>query len=117
MRITMPLSFPGTLTEEEYLAITAFLARAHGVWDGRSLDAAHAHELRLPAPALQATAVPEAQGNGNAEQNSGSTPAAVHPPLEDAPAAAGSIATLSWPAVLLVVLLLVGGIGLWLRIR
>jgi hypothetical protein len=37
--VTMPYFFPGDLTEEEYLAIVAHLAREHGIWDGMRLTA------------------------------------------------------------------------------
>jgi mono/diheme cytochrome c family protein len=37
--VTMPYFFPGDLTEEEYLAIVAHLAREHGIWDGMHLTA------------------------------------------------------------------------------
>lgn len=43
----MPFNAPGSLDEEEYLAITAFLAREHGVWDGQPLRADNAARLRL----------------------------------------------------------------------
>ena len=36
-RVAMPYEFPGTLSDAEYLAITAFLARAHDAWDGSPL--------------------------------------------------------------------------------
>ena len=35
--VTMPYFFPGELTEEEYLAILAFIARENKIWDGETL--------------------------------------------------------------------------------
>jgi len=35
--VTMPYFFPGDLTEEEYLAILAFIARENKIWDGETL--------------------------------------------------------------------------------
>ena len=39
MQRAMPYQDPGSLTEEEYLAILAFLARAHDAWEGTRLEA------------------------------------------------------------------------------
>ncbi len=52
MRAAMPFQAPGSLADEEYLSITAFLGRAHGVWNGAQLlDAAGLAGVRLrPAP-------------------------------------------------------------------
>lgn len=46
-RATMPFEYPGALTDEEYLAITAFLARAHGAWDGLPLTMENVEQVRL----------------------------------------------------------------------
>lgn len=35
--VAMPYFFPGDLTEEEYLAILAFIARGNNIWDGQTL--------------------------------------------------------------------------------
>lgn len=43
----MPYQDPGHLTEEEYLAITAFLARAHDLWDGTPLTAENVNNILL----------------------------------------------------------------------
>jgi cytochrome c len=37
IRAAMPLELPGRLTTEEYLAITAHIAREHSIWDGETL--------------------------------------------------------------------------------
>lgn len=41
MSVTMPLFFPGELSQEEYLAILAHLARENGIWDGATLTTAN----------------------------------------------------------------------------
>lgn len=45
----MPFWNPASLTEAEYLAITAHLARENGLWDGTELTAENAGELPLRA--------------------------------------------------------------------
>ncbi len=55
MAAAMPYQDPGYLTEEEYLAMTAFLAREHGVWDGTTLTTDNVSNFRLrPATATEA---------------------------------------------------------------
>ena len=58
MRAAMPFQARGSLKEEEYLAITAFLAREHGAWNGaQPLDAARLNGVSVrPAP-MDGTAV------------------------------------------------------------
>jgi hypothetical protein len=55
--VAMPYFFPGDLTQEEYLAITAHLARQNGLWDGTTLTAANLGNYRLraddPPPATE----------------------------------------------------------------
>lgn len=75
MVAAMPYQDPGHLSEEEYLAIAAFLARAHDVWDGTPLTAENAGNFRLrpgeatPTPTLTIEpGVPESQAN-NGEDN------------------------------------------------
>lgn len=101
--VAMPLFFPGELKEEEYLAILAHMARGNGVWDGRPLtmDTLIDYHLQPEAVAAQATAVPL------------TTPT---PPAPAAGAALGvSIGALLIVIAALVVLLLFGGVLLWLR--
>ena len=43
----MPYELPGKLTENEYLALTAHLAREHGIWDGTELNKENIGEMRL----------------------------------------------------------------------
>lgn len=129
IRVAMPLSFPGTLTEAEYLALTAYLARAHGVWDGRTLDATNVHELALPFATAQAATsagfVDEPVNQANVRTP---TPEPVVSPIDADSTAVGNHQAagledglqLSLPVVLFIALLavgVVGGLGLWLRHR
>jgi cytochrome c len=77
----MPLQNPGHLSEEEYLAITAFLARSHGVGDGMSLDTTSVYEVRLkPLPAGATETLALSQN----DQEKGTQPA--NNPIDSAPA-------------------------------
>lgn len=64
MRAAMPFQAPGSLKEEEYLAITAFLAREHGVWSAaQPLDEARVRNVPVrPAPDDWAAVVAGAVG-------------------------------------------------------
>jgi hypothetical protein len=61
--VTMPLFFPGELTQEEYLAILAHIARENGIWDGTPLTTDNLANYHLgpatvtAAPQAQATAI------------------------------------------------------------
>jgi cytochrome c len=64
IRQTMPLEMPGRLTKEEYLAITAHIAREHGIWDGITLTEENVSLVKLrPAakepPASQTPLAPQ----------------------------------------------------------
>ena len=52
MRAAMPFQTPGSLPDDEYVAITAFLARAHGAWgEAQPLGAARLSGVPVrPAP-------------------------------------------------------------------
>jgi hypothetical protein len=117
VRVAMPFPFPGALTEAEYLAITAYLARAHGVWDGRPLDPARAHQLRLQPLGTAAVEPTDELAN----QTGGLTPTPELVVTAVTPAAAAEhTPELNWPLALIIILLVVGGIGgigLWLRYR
>lgn len=93
IRVAMPYQDAGNLTQSEYLAIMAFLARAHGVWGGRPLTPDNLVDLHfVGAPPVTATPTPPAP----------------------APSAAPSI----WPAAGLLLLLgLVLGVWMWRRHR
>lgn len=64
MRAAMPYQAAGSLTEEEYLAILAFMARANGRWDGTVFNTNNiaAHSVRpltpTPPPTATATIIP-----------------------------------------------------------
>jgi hypothetical protein len=102
----MPYQDPGHLTEAEYLALTAFLAYRHDVWDGQPLTAERLAQVRL-RPAAAATPTPAG------------TPEPPHAPgsPDDQEDAAGSDLALAAAAVAAVALLLVGGLLLWQRSR
>jgi cytochrome c len=72
----MPYQDPGHLSEEEYLAITAFLARANNLWDGTPLTTENVGNFRLrPAEATStiASSVP-AEGQPNSQNGNQSQP-------------------------------------------
>jgi mono/diheme cytochrome c family protein len=60
-RVKMPFEYPGVLSDEEYLAVTAFLAQENGLWDGLPLTEANVARVQLrPAENVpEATATPE----------------------------------------------------------
>jgi mono/diheme cytochrome c family protein len=45
----MPFEYPGALSEEEALAVTAYLARAHEKWDGTPLTTENVSQIRWQA--------------------------------------------------------------------
>lgn len=61
VKAAMPYQAPGTLSDEEYLAITAFLAREHGVWDGRPLQTDTVEQLRFQQDVEATPATPRAE--------------------------------------------------------
>ena len=97
VQAVMPYEYPGVLSDEEYLAITAYLARQHEAWDDIPLDKQRAHELPLHDVAPPATPV--------------APPATT--PAEEPPGQQPALLAVS----LSVMLLLFGGIGLWRRMR
>ena len=50
IHIKMPYEYPGALSEEEALAVTAYLARAHGKWDGTPLTKDNVVSYRWQPP-------------------------------------------------------------------
>lgn len=96
----MPYQAPGSLGEESYLAITAFLAREHGIWNGTPLRVENVADVRF-RPAVD-TPVPRAAP----------TTAAKDPVAQPA-----RYTNLAPAALLLALPLLLGGLWLWLRHR
>jgi mono/diheme cytochrome c family protein len=101
IRASMPYWNPASLTDDEYLAITAHLARANGRWDGRQLtvESLAAEQTDVPQMAVPQTAVPAA-----------TTPTPAAPPP-----AAGGESMWGWAGLALAALVIGGGILLWLR--
>ncbi|MCA9873907.1 MAG: c-type cytochrome, partial [Anaerolineales bacterium] len=62
-RGAMPLEMPGRLTDDEYLAVMAFLAQKRGIWDGTPLTERSVLQVRLrpeeAPPAELSTPTPE----------------------------------------------------------
>jgi mono/diheme cytochrome c family protein len=61
---TMPFEYPGVLSDEEFLAITAFLAQENNIWDGTRLTKENMEQMRVrpaeatPTPEVTFTIVP-----------------------------------------------------------
>jgi len=110
IRGAMPYEAPGRLTDEEYLAITAYLARAHGAWDGIALNESNMVQLRLaPEEANQNVARQES------ELSSGDTNVlpAQEKPAQSLPGR--SFLPLLLVSSLLLVTIVAGGVWLWHR--
>lgn len=106
--VAMPYFFPGDLTQEEYLAITAFLARENGLWDGETLTTANLGRYRLHPAAGPPT--PDATG-GHLSSPDGAPPTA-------AATSASVFRTISFSNGLLglltvITILTIGGVILW----
>jgi len=102
MRAAMPYEAPGNLSDEEYLAITAFIARAHDVWDGTPLDETNMAQVQLRAPA---------------ERESGAGDATTVPSNDTDTRSRVGIATAAplLGGAIMLLFLVVGGAWLWLR--
>lgn len=76
IRAAMPYENPGGLKEEEYLAITAFIARAHGVGDRTPLTAANIAQFRFRPATEEGESISETENTGAAapEVQTGQTP-------------------------------------------
>lgn len=110
IRAAMPFEAPGNLSDEEYLAITAYLARAHGIWDGSPLNVENVHETQFNNSAGVTDdrtndrtdnpgTIPESQSGQTAEDQSG-----------------GNLSGLPVIVVgLAIILLFIGGAWLWRR--
>jgi len=99
--VAMPYFFPGDLTEVEYLAIVAHVARGNGLWDGRTLTTGNLREYAIPGSLVSLPAITSA------------TPA----PAAAVPAAGGGIGAIAWIVLAggVAVILALGGFVLWLR--
>ena len=99
--VAMPYFFPGDLTQEEYLAIVAHVARGNGLWDGRPLTTENLREYAIPGSLVSlpaATSVP-------------ATPAPVTPLAGGRISAVGLLLLAGGVAVLIAL----GGFVLWLK--
>ena len=99
--VAMPYFFPGDLTQEEYLAIVAHVARGNGLWDGRPLTTENLREYAIPGSLVSlpaATSVP-------------ATPAPVTPLAGGGISAVGLLLLAGGVAVLIAL----GGFVLWLK--
>ncbi|MBP6016670.1 MAG: c-type cytochrome [Candidatus Promineofilum sp.] len=105
--VAMPYFFPGDLTQEEYLAITAFLVRENGLWDGETLTTANLGRYRLRPPAAAADPA-DARGH--------LTPTDVAPPTVAASSSVSrptSFAAEVIGLLAVVTILTIGGVVLW----
>ena len=98
--VAMPYFFPGDLTQEEYLAILAHLARANGIGNGAPLTRENLAAYHIPW-ALAPAATPQP---------------ATPQPATTPPGVAPRIGTVELAIIVVIVaLLLAGGMMLWLR--
>ena len=112
IRGAMPYEAPGRLTDEEYLAITAYLARAHGAWDGVTLNESNVVQLRLaPDEAFHEAVAAEI------DLSSVSTPMAAGQDQPAQPETGRSPAFFLLTTVLILATFLAGGAWLWHRRR
>lgn len=111
MKVAMPFWKPGSLTDEDYLAITAHLAQEQGTWDGTTLTVDNADGMLLLA-GLAAQSNPAAP----------TAPTATVPTATVLPAAAPrssgqTSGILLWGGLALGILALAGGFLLWQRLN
>lgn len=98
IQTTMPFWNPNSLTDEEYLAITAHLARAHSVWDGTPLTDGNVDGFVLPAGLA-------------ANRAETSAPPATEPASPAPSQGSGFL----WGGLALTFLILAAGVWLWQR--
>jgi hypothetical protein len=99
--VAMPYFFPGDLTQEEYLAIVAHVARGNGLWDGRTLTTENLREYAIPGALVSLPVVTSATP----------TPAPVIAAGGGGLSATGLVALVGGA----VVVVALGGFALWLR--
>jgi cytochrome c len=110
IQAAMPFEAPGNLSEEEYLAITAFLARAHDLGNGARLDVNNVHEVRfnrLPPYVADTAIAPQEIEESMAES--------VQEPKDDNQVEMSQSGILILAGSLVLILLLVGGAWIWQR--
>ena len=108
--VAMPYFFPGDLTQEEYLAIVAHLARDNGLWDGRTLTLDTLSQYAIPG-AVAGAATPTLPVVARA------TPVPAAALATGQPAHIGGVSAVGRLALIggVFVLLALGGFVLWLR--
>ena len=105
IKVSMPLFYPGSLSDEEYLALAAHLARQNGLWDGQPLTAVNLNRYHIGPAAAEPTAT---ASNG--------TPAAPPTPVPPATTGASTRAdTGLWLLIGIISILFAGGFLAWLR--
>ncbi len=99
-RFKMPFEYPGALNEEGALAVTAYLARAHGKWDGTRLTVDNVSQLRWqPLPTPTPVYAPVEAAIDDIASSTGLTPTAV----------------VFLAGGMLLLLTLLGGVTIWRR--
>ncbi|HQF69938.1 MAG TPA: hypothetical protein PLH39_01525 [Promineifilum sp.] len=114
--VAMPYFFPGDLTQEEYLAILAHLARGNGLWDGRTLTLDTLPQYAIPG-AVAGAATPTLPAVAQTTP-APSTPAPTSAALATGqPAHTGGMGAAGRLVLVggVVVLFALGGFVLWLR--
>ncbi len=107
----MPLELPGKLTESEYLAIVAHLARKHGIWDGTELDKENIAQMRLQPLAVEPTTSPVAEN----EENSASELSPVTTPQPNKQDGLSFDWRIGGSGVAMVAIVILGSIRIWRR--
>ena len=121
--VAMPYFFPGDLTQEEYLAIVAHIARGNGLWDGRTLTLDNLSQYAVPGavaatpspPAPAATPIPPAVAQAQAAASTSPTPSSPSVTTAGRPAHFGGVGPVGLAAGGAVVFLALGGLVLWIR--
>ena len=116
IRSEMPLEYPGSLSDEEYLAIAAFLARAHGAGDGRRLNINNVEQVRLRAVPLSEYDSQGTRQAGSAQTNFFGTPEPNGNHQRSNDLAQVFEEPFIWMGIFLAVLLAGGG-WLWQRLK